>query len=223
MGDSNMKEMCKGVMNIQKRETSLLQLDSRDDGLPAAQAADAGEQVPQADAGEQVPANVPATNSTKNIEGTSTEHYGKTKAQIDAENKAILDTQAKCLDFVKKNQGHPEVCEWCRSEYQKPDIIWKWNPEEEAWYRWYDGGWHYWGPSKDGFTADGWTWYNGYWHHEGYVWKYEDGHWWRFQDGEWVKWGKEVPVKPTPPTGEKKICRPFYKMMQQGYPVSLAT
>lgn len=158
----------------------------------------------------------------KNIKENYEKHYGKTKAEIDKENKYILDTTKKCLDFVKKNQGHPEICEWCQKEYKVPEVLWKWNPDEKVWYRYYDGGWHYWGPSKDGFTDGNWKWYNGYWHNDGYTFKYEDGQWKRFQDNKWEVFGGQVPVDPKPPTG-KKICRPFYKMMKQGFPVSLAS
>jgi len=158
----------------------------------------------------------------KNIEKSYKEHYGKSKEEVDKENKEILDTQKKCLDFVQKHQGHPKVCEWCQKEYKRPDIVWKWNPDEETWYRWYDGNWHYWGPSKDGFTEGGWSWYNGYWHNDGYTFKYEDGKWYRFQDKHWVEYGEKVPVDPKPPVG-KKICRPFYKMMKQGFPQSLSS
>ena len=126
------------------------------------------------------------------------------------------------MDFVKNNQGHPEVCEWCQKEYKRPAVVWKWNPDEETWYRYYDGNWHYWGPSKDGFTEGGWSWYNGYWHNDGYTFKYEDGKWHRFQDHKWEVYGEEVPVDPSPPTG-KKICRPYYKMMKQGFPQSLSS
>ena len=126
------------------------------------------------------------------------------------------------MNFVKTHQGHPEVCEWCQKEYKRPAVVWKWNPAENTWYRYYDGDWHYWGPSKDGFTEGGWSWYNGYWHNDGYVFKYENETWSRFQDNKWVPYDKDVPVDPKPPTGGK-ICRPFYKMMKQGFPSSLAS
>lgn len=157
-----------------------------------------------------------------NIEGSYKQHYGKTKEEVDKENANILATQKKCMEFVKKNQEHPEVCDWCRKSYRRPKNVWKWNSEEEVWYKYYDQGWHYWGPSKEGFTEGGWKWYGGYWHNDGYAYKYTDGNWYRFQDKEWVKYSKEIPVNPSPPTG-RKICRPFYKMMKQGFPQSLSS
>jgi hypothetical protein len=106
-------------------------------------------------------------------------HYGKTKAQINAENRHILSTQRQCLNFVKKYRGHMAVCNWCKKA-PAPKIRWRWIAKEGVWYRWYDNRWHYWGPSKRGFTAAGWTWYKGYWHHGGYVFKFMRGTWYRF-------------------------------------------
>jgi len=94
----------------------------------------------------------------KSIKNTYKKHYGKTKKQIDAENHHILSTQAKCLHFVKKYRGHEKVCNWCKKA-PAPKVIWKWSPTEKVWYRFYDGKWHYWGPSKKGFTHAGWTWW----------------------------------------------------------------
>jgi len=62
----------------------------------------------------------------KNIKGTEKKHYSKTKAQIDAENKHILGTQATCMKFVNKYRGHPKVCNWCKKA-RAPKVIWKWN------------------------------------------------------------------------------------------------
>eukprot|EP00493_Phyllostaurus_siculus_P016206 UN16452 len=78
-------------------------------------------------------------NFNGNIQGTAAEHFGKTKAAIDAENKHILDTQKTCLDFVAQHTDHPQVCNWCH-EYAQPASkeIWQWNPEEGVWYKWYD-------------------------------------------------------------------------------------
>merc|ERR1719450_1302958 len=146
-------------------------------------------------------------------------HYGKTKSQIDAENRHILSTQAKCLHFVKKHRGHEKVCNWCRRT-KVPAIRWKWIAGESVWYRFYDGKWHYWGPSKGGFTRGGWTWYKGYWHHRGYVFKWVRGMWYRFQGKRWVKHGSRVPVRPGIPRGPK-ICRPFYILKRWGFPASL--
>lgn len=98
---------------------------------------------------------------------------------------------------------------------------WKWVVAEKAWYRWYDSGWHYWGPSKKGFTAAGWTWYKGYWHHSGYVFRFARGRWYRFQAGRWVLYGARVPVKPAVPRGPK-ICRPFLLLKKWGFPSSLS-
>jgi len=146
-------------------------------------------------------------------------HYGKTKKQIDAQNHHILSTQKKCLDFVKKYRGHEKVCSWCKRA-PAPRIRWRWIPSEKVWYRFYDGKWHYWGPSKNGFTSVGWTWYKGYWHHGGYVFKYVKGMWWRFQGKRWVKYGSRVPTKPGIPRGPR-ICRPFYVLKKWGFPTSL--
>jgi hypothetical protein len=44
-------------------------------------------------------------------------HYGRTQAEIDAENKKILDTQKQCLDFVNDHPDHPEVCKWCQENH----------------------------------------------------------------------------------------------------------
>jgi len=125
----------------------------------------------------------------KKVRGSYKQHYKRTKKQIDAENKHILSTQAKCLNFVKKYRGHPKVCNWCKRA-RAPSVIWRWVSSEKVWYRWYDNKWHYWGPSKTGFTAYGWTWYKGYWHHNGWVFKYYRGYWYRFQGGKWVRYGK---------------------------------
>lgn len=51
----------------------------------------------------------------KKVEESYKKRYGKTKAQIDAENHHILSTQAKCLHFVKKYPGHYKVCKYCKS------------------------------------------------------------------------------------------------------------
>lgn len=156
----------------------------------------------------------------KAIKNTYKKHYGKTKAQIDAENNRIISTQKKCLGFVKQYRGLPKVCNWCRHA-KAPKDRWKWVPAEHVWYKWYDNKWHYWGPSKSGFTAIGWTWYKGYWHHGGYVFKYFNHKWYRFQGHRWVLFGKRVPLAPKPPRG-KPICRPFYKLERRGFPASLA-
>jgi hypothetical protein len=146
-------------------------------------------------------------------------HYSKTKAQINRENHHILSTQAKCLRFVKKYRGHAKVCHWCR----KNRVIrrWKWVASAKVWYRFYGGRWHYWGPSKTGFTRGGWTFYKGYWHHRGYVFKFIRGMWYRFQGKRWVKYGARVPLKPGVPRGPK-ICRPFYILKKWGFPTSLS-
>merc|ERR1719473_565226 len=104
------------------------------------------------------------TKYKKAVKHSYKTHYSKTKKAIDAENKHILSTQKKCLAFVKKHRGHPKVCNWCKTA-KRPSVIWKWVATEGVWYRFYDGKWHYWGVSKQGFTSVGWTWYKGYWHH----------------------------------------------------------
>jgi hypothetical protein len=156
----------------------------------------------------------------KKVSGTSKQHYGRTTKQINAENNHILSTQAKCLNFVRKYRGHPKVCNWCKKA-KAPSVIWKWNSQSKTWYRWYDNKWHYWGPSKRGFTAVGWTWYKGFWHHNGYVFRYRGGYWYRFQGNNWVRYGATVPIKPKIPRG-KKICRPFYMLKKFGFPSSLS-
>lgn len=157
----------------------------------------------------------------KVVKNTYKKHYGRTKAQIDRENRHILTTQSKCLRFVKRYRGHMKVCNWCKKA-PPPKVIWKWSPGEKVWYRWYDRKWHYWGPSKRGFTALGWTWWQGYWHHSGYVFKFKHGMWWRFQGGRWTKYGRRVPISPKKPRGQP-ICRPFYRLMKAGFPVSLSS
>ena len=156
----------------------------------------------------------------KAVKGTYSAHYGKSKAAIDKENHHILSTQKKCLDFVKKYRGHEKVCHWCRKA-KRPSIRWKWVVEEKVWYRWYDGNWHYWGPSKDGFTKKGWTWYKGYWHHGGYVFKYVHHKWYRFQAHKWVYYSGTVPIKPGIPRGPR-ICRPFMLLKKYGFPTALS-
>lgn len=229
-----MHEICKNVHGIDYPHQSIL-VQLEESTLPIAEKKSSAptptatttdtpkveEPAKTADTTADKPAEEPDA-AHKNIKGSYEEHYGKTKEEVDKENHEILSTQAKCLEFVKSHQGHPKVCEWCQNEYKRPEVVWKWNPDENTWYRWYDGNWHYWGPSKDGFTEGGWSWYNGHWHNDGYVFKYENGTWSRFEDHQWVPYGKEVPVDPSPPTGGK-ICRPFYKMMKQGFPQSLAS
>merc|ERR1711998_585662 len=91
-----------------------------------------------------------------------------------------------------------------------------------VWYRFYDGKWHYWGPSKKGFTASGWTWYKGYWHHGGYVFKYFKGKWYRYQGKRWTSYKYKVPMKPGIPR-RPPVCRPFYVLKKYGYPKSLSS
>jgi hypothetical protein len=155
----------------------------------------------------------------KKIRGSYKQHYNRSKKQIDAENHHILSTQKKCLSFVKRYRGHPKVCNWCKKA-KAPSVIWKWDPKGKVWYRWYDNKWHYWGPSKKGFTSVGWTWYKGFWHHNGWVFKYYRGYWYRFQGQKWVRYSTTVPIKPTVPRGPK-ICRPFYMLKKWGFPSSL--
>jgi len=104
------------------------------------------------------------------------------------------------MKFVKKYQGHQKVCSYCRTT-KTPKVIWKWDISLKVWYRWsqYSKSWAYWGPSKSGFTAVGWSWYRGYWHHGGFAYKYEKGTWSRYQNRRWVPFNKKVPVNPSPP------------------------
>jgi len=155
----------------------------------------------------------------KKVEESYKTRYGKTKAEIDAENKHILTTQAKCLNFVKKYPGHYKVCQYCKSK-AAPKIYWKWDTDDHVWYRWYGNEWHYWGPSKEGFTTAGWTWYKGYWHHNGWVFKYVQHQWFRWEDMHWVYYANRVDINPAPPE-TKKICRPFMIMKKAGYPMTL--
>ena len=157
----------------------------------------------------------------KKVRSSSTKHYGKTKKSIDAENKHILSTQAKCLKFVSKYREHPKVCDWCRHA-KAPLTKYKWDPNDKVWYRWYDNRWHYWGPSKAGFKAIGWTWYQGYWHHNGWVFKYVRGYWYRFQSHKWVKYSRTIPISPIPPRGPKD-CRQFRMLEKAGIPNSLTS
>ena len=125
------------------------------------------------------------------------------------------------MKFVKQYRGHPKVCNWCKKA-KAPSVIWKWDKDDKVWFRWYDNKWHYWGPSKRGFTSVGWTWYKGFWHHNGWVFKYQKHMWYRFQAHKWVKYGRTVKINPTPPRGPK-ICRPFYMLKKWGFPTSLGS
>merc|ERR1712048_1000666 len=156
---------------------------------------------------------------TKNTEDTIQKHFGKTKAEIDAENKHILETEAKCKEFVASHKDHPAICNWCHNEAQ-PDSkeIWQWNPEEGVWYKWYGGQYHYWGPSKEGLKHD-WSWYNGYWQHNGYTYKYENKKWYRFQQHEWVEYKEKIDINPVAPL--HKECREFMKVVKNHIPDSL--
>ena len=87
----------------------------------------------------------------KAVRGSYKKAYGRTKRQLDAENRHILSTQAKCLKFVKRHRDHHKVCTWCRRA-PAPKLVWKWVTSEGVWYRYYDGKWNYWGISKRGFT-----------------------------------------------------------------------
>lgn len=178
------------------------------------------EEGAEVDADEDSAPKTKKDKTVKRIKSSYKAHYGKTKSAIDKENNHILGTQATCLRFVKKYKGMPKVCSWCKHA-KAPEIRWKWVTDEKVWYRWYDNKWHYWGPSKSGFTAAGWTWYKGYWHHGGYVYKFVHGKWYRFQGGKWVFYRKRVPLNPQAPR-ERPICRPFYKLMKYGFPASLA-
>ena len=139
----------------------------------------------------ELPENDEDVEIDRSIKGSSTQHYGKTKRTIDRENQHILKTQATCLKFVRKHPGHRGVCNYCKNQ-KAPKVIWKWEATLKVWYRWsvYNKDWMYWGPSKSGFTASGWSWYKGFWHHGGFVYKYNDGYWWRFQNRRWVRYNK---------------------------------
>ena len=163
--------------------------------------------------------SAPKKKYVKKVRGAYKKHYGLSKAKIDAENHHILSTQATCMKFVKQYRGHPKVCNWCKAA-KAPSVIWKWDTDDKVWFRWYENKWHYWGPSKHGFTAKGWTWYKGYWHHNGWIFKHTGGMWWRFQAHKWVKYSRTITINPTPPRGPK-ICRPFFMLKKWGFPTSL--
>jgi hypothetical protein len=156
------------------------------------------------------------------VSSTAQKHFGKSWNKINAENHHILTTQAKCLRFVKKHPGHLKVCTWCKNS-KIPKILWKWDYTLKVWYRFshYDKKWHYWGPSKKGFTSVGWSYYRGYWHHGGFAYKYYNGQWWRYVNRKWEKYAKTVPVTPKPPAVRKE-CRAFYLRMKAGFSASLA-
>merc|ERR1711865_607823 len=180
----------------------------------------AEDQLIETDDSELLETEADESEDRKKISGTSKQHYNRSTKQINAENNHILSTQSKCLNFVRKYRGHPKVCNWCKKA-KAPSVIWKWDASGKVWYRWYDNKWHYWGPSKRGFTSVGWTWYKGFWHHNGYVFKYVGGYWYRFQGHKWVKYGATVPIKPKAPRGAK-ICRPFYMLKKWGFPSTLS-
>jgi len=180
----------------------------------------AEDQLIETDDSELLETEADESEDRKKISGTSKQHYNRSTKQINAENNHILSTQSKCLNFVRKYRGHPKVCNWCKKA-KAPSVIWKWDASGKVWYRWYDNKWHYWGPSKRGFTSVGWTWYKGYWHHNGYVFKYVGRYWYRFQGHKWVRYGATVPIKPKAPRGAK-ICRPFYMLKKWGFPSTLS-
>lgn len=126
------------------------------------------------------------------------------------------------MRFVKKHPGHLKVCTWCKNS-KIPKDLWKWDKTLKVWYKFshYDKKWHYWGPSKKGFTSVGWSYYRGYWHHGGFAYKYHGGSWWRYVNRKWVKYAKTVPVTPKAPI-VKKECRAFYLRMKPGFSASLA-
>lgn len=155
---------------------------------------------------------------TKNTADTIAKHFGKTQAEIDAENKHILETQKTCMDFVSTHKDHPAVCNWCHENAQPTGETWQWNPEEGVWYKWSGDKYHYWGPSKEGLKHD-WSWYEGYWHHDGYVYKYENKKWYRFQGGQWDEYKDKIEIEPE--LHYTKECREFLKLEQVHIPDSL--
>jgi len=121
------------------------------------------------------------------------------------------------MAFVAEHPDHPDVCNWCHANTQ-PKNVWQWNPAEGVWYKWDNGRWNYWGPSKEGMKHE-WSYYNGYWHHGGYVFKYDGGKWHRFQGGKWVEYGTKIDIDPVPPY--TKDCRSFRKLALAHVPDSL--
>lgn len=209
-----MEEICKDFHEYDQESLAQIDLTELDDQL--LEEDDQEEEDEENDEASDIELD---RRVNKNIKNTYKRTYGKTKRQIDAENRHILGTQKKCLNFVKRHRGHRAVCNWCKKA-PTPKVIWKWASSEKVWYRWYRGKWHYWGPSKRGFTESGWTWYKGYWHHDGYVFKFVNHKWYRFQGKRWVYYGRKVAVHPGVPRG-KPICRPFYILKRWGFPSKL--
>lgn len=126
------------------------------------------------------------------------------------------------MKFVKKFTGHQKVCNYCRHT-KTPKIIWKWEASLGVWFRYshFNKKWMYWGPSKKGFTAEGWSYYRGYWHHGGFAFRYTSGTWWRYENRKWIKYGKTVPVTPQKPKVARS-CRAYYKREKTGFSATLA-
>jgi len=205
-----LEEACRDVADVQITDESLAELDTEEDAVESTDL-----QVDDTDLSQLDVDNEEA----KNTQSTYYKHYGRSKASIDKENNHILSTQKKCLNFVNKYRGHPKVCTWCKNHYKVPAVRWRWSNADKAWYRWYDGKWHYWGISKRGFTYNGWSWYQGYWHHGGYVYRYSRPYWYRFQNRHWVRYAKKIPVYPSKP--KYKVCRPVYRLLKKGTPTSV--
>lgn len=79
----------------------------------------------------------------------------------------------------------------------------------------------YWGPSKRGFTASGWSWYRGFWHHGGFVYQFRSGKWWRYENRRWVVYKKRVEISPKLPR-TSRYCRNFYVVRRAGVSATLA-
>lgn len=139
-------------------------------------------------------------------------------AKIAAKNKEILRTEAVCKKWVLTHKRHNVICKWCAKNV-KPSTIWKFY--KGVWYRWHDGGWHYYGPSRDGFGGR-WRWSGGYWHYNGYAFRYVNGKWERFYNGKWHYYRKMVPINPAPPKSPK-FCVQVMHMVKAGVPGALAT
>ena len=180
-----LEDYCKDAEHIEVDDESLLNLDNQiNEDEP-----DLGE-TDLAEVGEEVQAD----RSTKH---SYYSHYGKSKSQIDRENRRILynlkalkKKEKTCYSFVTKHKDHPKICTWCKKHYRYVRNQWRWVSAERAWYRYYGGKWHYWGIVKSGFRGNGWSWYKGYWHHGGYVYKYVHRKWYRFYNHRWNYYAK---------------------------------
>lgn len=159
----------------------------------------------------------PVDDELANLEVCSERIHKATDADVIEHNKQILATDKTCKEWVKSHAHHEEVCKYCKEGVTPSD---KWKFYNGVWYKWWDGRWHYYGPSRHG-NGGAWKWYNGYWHYNGYVFKYEGDKWYRFYGGKWQYYDKEVHQDPKPPM-TKPYCVDVYKLVEHGLPDGLA-